>query len=168
MSTSHRRVAVVDNEVSVRNAISRLLRASEFEAYTFASGQEFLHSLTLRCTACLLVDLDMPGMSGLELLRALDDVTGRLPAIIMSGHDDPSARAQCFAAGAKAYLCKPFDEKVLLDALIKALDRGDFASIRSHQEVCNSAAELSVHITTICRREDGVRLLTESIGKRLV
>ena len=128
MSESHRCVAVVDDDESVRNAISRLLRVCEFKPYTFASGQEFLDSLTLRCTVCLLIDLDMPDMSGLDVLRALDDVADRLPVIIISGHDDPTARAQCFAAGAKAYLCKPFDDSVLLDAITLALDHGYPAS----------------------------------------
>ena len=67
-------------------------------------------------------------MSRLEVLRALNDVASRLPVIIISGHDDPSVRSQCFAASAKAYLCKPFDDKVLFEAITVALDHGGTAS----------------------------------------
>jgi two-component system, LuxR family, response regulator FixJ len=70
----------------------------------------------------------MPGMSGFDVLRALHDAAGRPPVIIMSSHDDVSARVHFFAAGAKAYLCKPFDDRVLLDAILKALNRGRIAS----------------------------------------
>lgn len=118
---NHRlRVAVVDDDESVRRALKRLLHASNLEAEIFASGQEFLNSLTTQHPDCLVLDLHMPGMNGLEVQRVLARIIAHLPVVVITGHDEPQTRAQCLAAGAAAYLCKPLDDKALLEAIQRA------------------------------------------------
>ena len=118
---NHRlRVAVVDDDESVRRALKRLLRASNLEADIFASGQEFLNSLTAQRPDCLILDLHMPGMNGLEVQRVLARMSAHLPVVVITGHDEPQTRTQCLAAGAVAYLCKPLDDKTLLEAIGRA------------------------------------------------
>jgi FixJ family two-component response regulator len=115
-------IAVVDDEESVRKAVVRLLTASGHPARGFASGQEFLHSWMTEPPSCLVLDLQMPGLSGVEVQRALNRAQANLPVIMITAHDAPGARAECLREGAVAYLCKPLDERVLLDALKHALE----------------------------------------------
>jgi FixJ family two-component response regulator len=119
MSTSLR-VAVVDDEPSVRKALGRLLTASHMDVETFASGQEFLDSLSSRRPDCVVLDLHMPGLSGLDVQHELARGGAELPIVIVTAHEDAERRAQCLAAGATAYLLKPLDERTLLDAIGKA------------------------------------------------
>jgi FixJ family two-component response regulator len=110
-------IAVVDDEESVRNAMVRLLRAADYPARGFASGDEFLQSWRTDRPDCLVLDLRMPGLSGMDVQRALNRTGAHLPVVIVSAHDSPSAREECLREGAVAYLCKPVDERVLLNAL---------------------------------------------------
>jgi FixJ family two-component response regulator len=116
-------VAVVDDEESVRTSLRRLLRAFDLEAETFASGQEFLDSLADRSPDCLVLDLQMPGLSGLEVQRRLAAGGVRVPTVIITADDAPETRARCLSAGSAAYLCKPFDDDTLL-ALVTRLSTG--------------------------------------------
>lgn len=115
------RVAIVDDDLSVRKALERLLRASGFEAVTFASGHEFFYFLETQQADCLVLDLHMPGMNGLEVQRRLMQSGHRLPIIVVTGHDEPATRKQCLAAGAAAYFSKPLDDKALLHAIESAV-----------------------------------------------
>lgn len=115
------RVALVDDEVSVRKALGRLLSVSNLKVDAFASGQEFFDSLARQMPDCLVLDLQMPGLSGLEVLERLSRSAARLPVVIITAHDDAQSREQCFARGAAAYLTKPVDEKALLDAIALAV-----------------------------------------------
>lgn len=115
------RVAVVDDDQSVRKALERLLRASGFEAVTFSSAHEFFYFLETRHADCLILDLHMPGMNGLEVQRRLTQSGFRVPVIVVTGHDEPQARTQCLSAGAAAYFSKPFDDKALLHAIEVAM-----------------------------------------------
>jgi len=115
-------IAVVDDEESVRKSLRRLLVASELDATVYASGQEFLDSLGGRQPDCLVLDLQMPGLTGLEVQRALARARVRFPTIIITAHDEPETRARCLAAGAVAYLCKPLHDELLLDAITTAVD----------------------------------------------
>jgi FixJ family two-component response regulator len=112
-------IAVVDDEESVRKSLRRLLAAAELEAVTFASGQEFLDSLRLWRPDCLILDLQMPGLSGLEVQRQLADRQVLVPTIIMTADDDTGQAGS--AQGAVAYLCKPFEEHVLLALITRAV-----------------------------------------------
>lgn len=114
-------VAIVDDEEPVRKALKRLLRASGLEAESFASGKDFLEASALRGPDCVLLDLHMPRMSGLQVLRALQAARRALPIVIITAHDAPETREQCLAAGAAAYLRKPFEEHELLDTITAAL-----------------------------------------------
>jgi FixJ family two-component response regulator len=114
-------VAVVDDEAPVRKALSRLLLASDFDVETFASGQEFLDALAANRPDCLVLDLHMPFMTGVDVQRKLARAGARLPIVVITAYDDPASRAQCLTVGAAAYLLKPFDDQTLLDAIFKAI-----------------------------------------------
>ena len=117
-------VAVVDDEEPVRKALRRLLRAAGLQADSYASGQEFLDAAAQRQPDCVVLDLHMPGMSGLQALRKLQAAGRALPIVIISAHDEPATREQCLAAGATAFLRKPLDERLLLNAISAALSLG--------------------------------------------
>ena len=114
-------VAIVDDEEPVRKALKRLLRASGLDAESYASGKDFLEASALREPDCVLLDLHMPRMSGLHVLRALQAARRALPVVIITAHDAPETREQCLAAGATAYLRKPFEECELIDTITAAL-----------------------------------------------
>jgi len=114
-------IAIVDDEESVRRSLRRLLVASQLDATAYASGQEFLDSLGGRQPDCLVLDLQMPGLTGLEVQRVLSGARVRFPTIIITAHDEPEARARCLSAGAVAYLCKPLHDELLLNAIATAV-----------------------------------------------
>jgi len=120
-------VAVVDDEEPVRKALRRLLRAAGLQADSYASGQEFLDAAAQRQPDCVVLDLHMPGMSGLQALRKLQAAGRALPIVIITAHDEPATREQCLAAGATAFLRKPLDERLLLNAISAALSLGAHA-----------------------------------------
>ena len=120
MSTRHR-IAVVDDDRSVRRALQRLLRSVNLDADAYGSGREFLEALGDARPDCLVLDLQMPEMNGLELQQHLADTGIHLPVVVITGHDEPGMRAQCMAAGASTYLRKPLDDKVLLEAIDRAI-----------------------------------------------
>src|SRR5262245_50952646 len=115
------RVALVDDEVSVRKALGRLLSVSNLTVDTFGSGQEFLDSLAQQVPDCLVLDLQMPGLSGLDVLERLSKSGARLPVVIITAHDDPQAREECQGWRVAAYLTKPVDEQSLLDGIALAV-----------------------------------------------
>lgn len=114
-------IAVVDDEEPIRKALGRLLRASGMEVDCFASGREFLQAPAGRKVDCVVLDLHMPGMSGLQVLAELRAQQRPLPVVVITAHDSPEVRGQCLAAGARAYLRKPLDAPVLLDAIQSSL-----------------------------------------------
>ena len=118
-------IAIVDDEGSVRKSLRRLLVASQLDATVYASGQEFLDSLGGRQPDCLVLDLQMPGLTGLEVQRALSGARVRFPTIIITAHDEPETRTRCLAAGVVAYLCKPLHDELLLGAIATAVGRAD-------------------------------------------
>lgn len=110
-------VAVVDDEPAVRKGLSRLLRTADFDSRSYESAQDFLDHVAYDLPDCVIVDLQMPGVSGLELNAILRRDRARLPVIIVTARDDPESLEQCLALGAAAYLCKPLDCDMLLDAI---------------------------------------------------
>ena len=117
-------VAVVDDEESVRRALERLLRSAGFTVETFATGAEFLLSLPEHRPACLVLDLHMPDLSGLDVQMLIAREKFDVPLIIITGHDTPGARARVIERGAKAYLRKPVDDELLLTAISDAIGGG--------------------------------------------
>jgi FixJ family two-component response regulator len=117
MTTTRIQVAIVDDDDSVRKALSRLLRSAGMDPESFDSGEMFLESLCDRQPDCLLVDVCMPGMDGLELLQRMTDADCHVPAIVITAHDDEHAREAFRAVSAKAFLLKPLDDEVLLQAI---------------------------------------------------
>src|SRR5580700_6818144 len=115
-------IAVVDDEESVRNAIVRLIQAAGHPARCFASGGDFLRSWVADRPECLLLDLQMPGLSGTDVQRALLRAGARIPTIIITAQDSPGAREECIRLGAVAHLCKPVDQGMLLAAVRAALN----------------------------------------------
>jgi FixJ family two-component response regulator len=113
-------VAIVDDEEPIRKALKRLLRAANLEAESFASGADFLDSLAVRRPDCLILDLHMPGMTGLHVLQRLRQSGVQLPTIVITAYDEPETRTDCLAAGAAAFLRKPLEDRLLLDAVASA------------------------------------------------
>ena len=114
-------IAVVDDDESVRRATRRLLRAAGFEVETYGSGTEFLDALKCRRPSCVIVDLHMPGMSGLEVQSNLAASGLGIPVVFITAYDDPGARDRAVQAGAVSYLRKPFSEETLLEAIDSAV-----------------------------------------------
>src|ERR1700730_14996074 len=114
-------VAIVDDDDSMRDALEGLLKAVGPPAQAFASAEEFLRSGQHRQTACLIADIRMPGMSGLELQAHLNAEHCRIPTIFITAHGDAKLRMQALRAGAVEFLAKPFDDEVLLESVRAAL-----------------------------------------------
>ena len=115
-------VAIVDDDNSMRDALGGLLKAVGFPARAFASAEEFLKSGQQHQTSCLIADIRMPGMSGLELQAQLNTERCRIPIIFITAHGDTKMRIQALRAGAVEFLSKPFDEEVLLESVRAALE----------------------------------------------
>src|SRR5215471_6955951 len=114
-------VAIVDDDTAVRKGLARLLGASAIRVRSFASGREFLESLSGEVPGCLIVDLQMPEMTGLELQGELARIGARIPTIVITAHNERGLRERCLAAGATAYLVKPLDAGVLLASIDSAI-----------------------------------------------
>ena len=114
-------VTIVDDDESVRDALKGLLQSAGFAAAVFSSAEEFLRSSNHDKTSCLILDVHMPAMNGLELQRRLGGAQCRIPMIFITALDDPSTRAQALKAGAVDFLKKPFSCDALLNAVLAAL-----------------------------------------------
>jgi len=121
MSGAAALIAIVDDEESVRKALSRLLRAAGFSVETFSSGAEFLRAVEIRPPQCVVLDLRMPHVSGFDVQRALKQANANVPVVIITGDDSPESRADALRHGAKAYLRKPVDDATLIDAIQTAI-----------------------------------------------
>lgn len=117
-------VAIVDDEEPVRRALRRLFLAAGLDVETFASGYEFLESLVAQRPDCVVLDLHLPGLTGLDVQQRLSELAVRLPTVMVTGHDQPGVAERAHAAGAFAYLEKPLDDERLLDAVIAAARSG--------------------------------------------
>jgi FixJ family two-component response regulator len=120
--TTTKFVAIVDDDDSMRGALGGLLKAVGYPAQAFASAEEFLKSGQQHQTSCLIADIRMPGMSGLELQAQLNAERCRIPIIFITAHGDAKMRIQALRAGAVEFLSKPFDEEVLLESVRAALE----------------------------------------------
>jgi FixJ family two-component response regulator len=115
-------VAVIDDDESVRTALKELLRSVGVPARAFGSAEDFLKSGQQQLTGCLIADIRMPGMSGLELQAKLNADHCRIPTIFITAHGDEKMRMQALRAGAVEFLAKPFDDEALLERVRTALD----------------------------------------------
>ena len=118
---SRRLVVIVDDDELVRESLNGLMKAAGFPSLTFASAEEFLKSGQQYHTACLITDIRMPGMSGLDLQARLNSERRRIPIIFITAHGDTNMRMQALRAGAVEFLAKPFNDDVLLDHVRAAL-----------------------------------------------
>jgi FixJ family two-component response regulator len=114
-------IAVVDDDEAIREATESLIRSVGLRAAVFASAEDFLRSSQLQDITCVIVDVRMPGMSGLELQRQLATAHYAIPIIFITTHGDAEARAQALRAGAVDFLDKPFSDEILLQAVQAAL-----------------------------------------------
>ena len=115
-------VAILDDDDSVRGALQGLLKAVGLPAQAFASAEEFLQSGQQHLTACLIADIRMPGMSGLELQAQLNAEHCRIPIIFITAHGETKMRMQALRAGAVEFLTKPFNDEALLESVRTALE----------------------------------------------
>jgi FixJ family two-component response regulator len=120
-NSSIAKISIVDDDESVREAISSLLKSVGYRTELFASAEEFLRSAHHQETQCLILDIRMPGMSGLELQRHLVAAGSSIPIIFITGHGDEEAQADAVCERAVAFLGKPFSEDALLSAIQLAL-----------------------------------------------
>jgi FixJ family two-component response regulator len=114
-------VAIVDDDDLVRGALQGLLKAVGVPTQAFVSAEEFLNSGQQRKIGCLIADIRMPGMSGLELQAKLNAEHCRIPTIFITAHGDEKMRMQALRAGAVEFMAKPFDDEVLLESVRAAL-----------------------------------------------
>jgi FixJ family two-component response regulator len=114
-------VSIVDDDASVRVATAKLVRLHGFVAYAFASAEEFLQSSRVGETSCLITDMRMPGMSGVDLQSHLIAQGKRVPVIFITAFPEESSQARAMAEGAVCFLTKPFDGQTLVDCLREAL-----------------------------------------------
>lgn len=116
-------VAVVDDEAEVCKALRRLLRSAGFDVLTFPSGQEFLQSVQNQQPDCLILDLHLPGLTGLDVQRHLVATAMRFPVIVITGRDEPGLGEKVIAAGAAAFLLKPVDDVELLGTVRESVSK---------------------------------------------
>ena len=122
-STPDPLISIVDDDESVRQAVKSLIDSVGFRTEVFGSGEEFLNSACVFQTDCLIADVRMPGMSGLELQERLNAAGAPIPIVFISAHDDREARTRGLRAGAIDFLQKPFSEDSLLGAISVCLDK---------------------------------------------
>jgi FixJ family two-component response regulator len=115
-------VAIVDDDESIREALEALIKTAGFDALAFESAEGFLDSGQQENIGCLVTDIRMPGMSGLELQARLNEDGYEIPIIFITAHGDEKVRMQALRAGAVEFLIKPFDDEAMLERIASALD----------------------------------------------
>ena len=123
-------VNVVDDDRSMRRSLARLLKVSGWQVRTFDSAEAFLEELDQHSSGFILIDIQLPGISGLELLERLQEMRVPCPAIAMSGSNDDSVETEALRLGARMFLHKPFDPLVLLEALEQMILPSDAKPMR--------------------------------------
>ncbi|UZE21467.1 response regulator transcription factor [Pseudomonas sp. B21-056] len=144
-------VFVVDDDASIRDALSNLLRSVGIRVETFASTAEFLQQPKTDCASCLVLDVRLQGSSGLDFQRWLAESDSNIPIIFITGHGDIEMSVKAMKAGAVDFLAKPFREQDLLDAVTAALQ----ADIK-RRETQQQSADLHAHYQTLTAREKEV------------
>jgi len=177
MSNTGALVYVVDDDVSAREGVAGLIRSAGLKAKTFASAQEFLATPRPERLSCLVLDVNLPGLSGLDLQQELAKSGDQIPIIFLTGHGDIPTTVRAVKAGAVDFLTKPFDDEDLLNAIRQCIASEDKAETRSEmnfgqmQIVGNSPAlkQLLNLVRTVAASDSTVLLLGESgTGKELI
>jgi FixJ family two-component response regulator len=148
MTKAHQVVFVIDDDPSVRGAIERLVKAVGLGVATFGSGQEFLESKLPELPSCVVLDVRLPGLSGLELQRQMTERKIQIPIIFITGHGDIPMSVQAMKAGATEFLTKPFRDQDLLDAIGQAIERDRAARAKRER-----AADHRAHLDSLTPRE---------------
>jgi FixJ family two-component response regulator len=150
-------VFVVDDDASIRQALARLFQSVKLQAEVFASAQEFLQSKRPDVPGCLVLDVRLPGLSGLDFQAELTKADVRIPIVFITGHGDIPMTVRAMKAGAVDFLAKPFRDQDLLDAVATAIQRDQ---TRREQE--NTVADLKAHFASLTAREREIMALVAS------
>src|SRR5262245_7716126 len=150
-------VFVVDDDESMRQALARLFHSVQLRAEVFASAQEFLKSQRPDAPACLVLDVRLPGLSGLDFQAELMKADARIPIVFITGHGDIPMTVQAMKAGAVDFLSKPFRDQDLLDAVATAIQRD-----QQRRERENTIANLKTHFASLTPREREIMALVAS------
>lgn len=150
-TTSGRAVYVVDDDAALRDALSSLFRSVGLQVEVFGSAAEFLEKKLPEIPSCLVLDIRLPGVSGLDFQAQLAKAGIRMPVIFMTGHGDIPMSVRAMKAGAIDFLTKPFRDQDMLDAVFSALE-----SDRKQLESDQSIADLSAHYESLTAREKEV------------
>jgi FixJ family two-component response regulator len=121
MSSRRAQIAILDDDASVRKALVRLFETSRYRVTAYPSAAEFLAALDRHTPECIVADLQMPNMTGLELLLQLKRGEVKIPMIIITAFDESATRQKCIGAGASAYLLKPVRKATLMTAIDDAI-----------------------------------------------
>jgi len=154
MSASPALVHVVDDDASFRTAVARLLRAAGYQVTLYESGEQFLQNPPGSEAGCILLDMRMAGLSGLELQDRLAQLDSILPIVFLTGHGDIPSSVKAIKAGAEDFLAKPVSKKTLLDAVERALAR-----YRQQRDRRDAIDGLRARVATLTTREHEVFVL---------
>jgi len=116
-------IAIIDDDPSVRKGLERLIRSVGWKTETFGSAQEFLASARTQASTCIVLDLQLPGLSGLELQKQMSEAGVETPIVFLTGHGNIPASVKAMKAGAIEFLTKPVEEQDLLNAIHEAVER---------------------------------------------
>jgi FixJ family two-component response regulator len=157
-------VFVVDDDEAIREALKSLISSVGLQVATFASAREFLQSRGPDAPGCMVLDVRLPGLSGLDLQRELSDANIHTPIIFITGHGDIPMTVQAMKAGAVEFLTKPFRDQDLLDAIQQALERD-----RTAREQRAEKAELRARYDSLTPRESEVmgEVITGLLNKQI-
>lgn len=164
MPTPKAAVFIVDDDASVREALRGLLRSAGFAVETFASAQEFLARPPSDLPSCLVLDVGLPDLSGLDLQQRMTDMNMTIPIVFITGQGDVPTSVRAMKAGAVEFLTKPFGERDLFDAIRQAIDRDQVAR-RLHAEM----SELRGRYASLTPREREVleRVISGLLNKQI-
>jgi len=156
-STDQPIVFVVDDDASMRQALARLLQSVQLQVEVFASPQEFLQSKRPDVPGCLVLDVRLPGLSGLDFQAELLKADVRISIVFITGHGDIPMSVRAMKAGAVDFLAKPFRDQDLLDAVTTAIQRD-----QKRRELENAVADLRTHFSSLTPREREIMALVAS------
>jgi FixJ family two-component response regulator len=156
-STDQPIVFVIDDDASMRQALARLFQSVQLRTEAFASPQEFLQGVRPNVPSCLVLDVRLPGLSGLDFQAELAKADVRIPIVFITGHGDIPMTVRAMKAGAVDFLAKPFRDQELLDAVTAAIQRDQ--TRREHE---NAVADVRGHFSSLTPREREIMALVAS------